>query len=133
MEKLEIGKFVISKGRLHIGQIIDIDYEKEEVKLSIGSNVGRFETKMSYDWILKCDSEVINLIEIGDIVNGYTIEEITQDVISGKKKLLTGHWKYNFQGDGTLLQFYNEDIKRITTKEKYDTVCDYIVLGDEIV
>lgn len=133
MEKLEIGKFAISKCRIHIGQIIDIDYEKEEVKLLEESNVGIFETRMLYDWILKCDSEVINLIEIGDIVNGYTIEEITQDVISGKKKLLTGHWKYNFQGDGTLLQFYNEDIKRITTKEKYDTVCNYIVLGEEIV
>lgn len=125
--KLEIGKFVISKCRIHIGQITDIDYEKEEVKLLEKSNVGIFEIKMLYDWILKCDSEVINLIEIGDIVNGYTIEKITQDVISGKKKLLTGHWKYNFQGDGTLLQFYNEDIKRIITKEKYDTVCNYIV------
>ena len=70
--------------------------------------------------------ELIDIVKENDIVNGYTVEQITVDSINGKKKLLTGHWDHNWQGDGTLLQFYNEDIKTIETKERIEQDCYYI-------
>lgn len=125
MEELKEGKFIISKNRLIIGKIVEIN-EPEQYLFILSDSRFNNIIKVGFDNILKCVDELIDLVEVKDIVNGYTIEKITQDVISKKKKLLTGHWDYNWQGDGTLLQFYNEDIQTIETKERFENDCYYV-------
>lgn len=124
--EFQINKYVISKNRLTIGRILEIHPDKKTITMAVNTNIGMLEVPIAMDNILDCKKELINLIQVGDVINGYTIEQITVDNINGKKKLLTGHWDHNWQGDGTLLQFYNEDIKTIETKERIEQDCYYI-------
>lgn len=124
--EFQINKYVISKNRLTIGRILEIHPDKKTITMAVNTNIGTLEVPIAIDNILDCKKELIDLIQIGDVVNGYTIEQITVDSINGKKKLLTGHWDHNWQGDGTLLQFYNEEIKTIETKERIEQDCYYI-------
>lgn len=124
--EFQINKYVISKNRLTIGRILEIHPDKKTITMAVNTNIGMLEVLIAMNNILQCEKELIDLIKVGDIVNGYTIEQITVDGINGKKKLLTGHWDYNWQGDGTLLQFYNEEIKTIETKERIEQDCYYI-------
>ena len=124
--EFQINKYVISKNRLTIGRILEIHPDKKTITMAVNTNIGMLEVPIGMDNILQCEKELIDLIKVGDIVNGYTVEKITFDVISKRKKLLTGHWDYNWQGDETLLQFYNEDIKTIETKERIEQDCYYI-------
>ena len=124
--EFQINKYVISKNRLTIGRILEIHPDKKTITMAVNTNIGMLEVPIAMDNILDCKKELINLIQVGDVINGYTIEQITVDSINGKKKLLTGHWDHNWQGDGTLLQFYNEDIKTIETKERIEQDCYYI-------
>ena len=124
--EFQINKYVISKNRLTIGRILEIHPENNEILMAVNTNIGVLEVPIAMDNVLDCKKELIDLIQVGDVVNGHTIEQITVDSINGKKKLLTGHWDHNWQGDGTLLQFYNEDIKTIETKERIEQDCYYI-------
>ena len=124
--EFQINKYVISKNRLTIGRILEIHPDKKTITMAVNTNIGMLEVPIAMDNILDCKRELIDLIQVGDVVNSYTIEQITVDSINGKKKLLTGHWDHNWQGDGTLLQFYNEDIKTIETKERIEQDCYYI-------
>ena len=124
--EFQINKYVISKNRLTIGRILEIHPDKKTITMAINTNIGMLEVPISMDNILQCEKELIDIVKENDIVNGYTIEQITVDSINGKKKLLTGHWDHNWQGDGTLLQFYNEDIKTIETKERIEQDCYYV-------
>lgn len=124
--EFQINKYVISKNRLTIGRILEIHPDKKTITMAVNTNIGMLEVPIAIDNILDCKKELINLIQVGDVINGYTIEQIIVDSINGKKKLLTGHWNHNWQGDGTLLQFYNEDIKTIETKERIEQDCYYI-------
>ena len=72
--------------------------------------------------IVKHSKNIIDLIEVGDYVNGFLIVKKRKDVIMGREKLTTEHTDYNWQGDGTLLEFYNEDIKSVITKEQFEAI-----------
>ncbi len=65
----------------------------------------------------------IDLVKKGDYVNGHLIVKIRIDPFNNKKQLFTEHWDYNWQGDGTLLVLYDEDIKNILTHEQYLENC----------
>lgn len=73
--------------------------------------------------IVKHSKQLIDLIEVGDYVNGHLIVKIRIDPFNNKKQLFTEHWDYNWQGDGTLLVLYDEDIKNILTHEQYLENC----------
>lgn len=124
--EFQINKYVISKNRLTIGRILEIHPDKKTITMAVNTNIGMLEVPIAMDNVLDCKKELIDIVKENDIVNGYTVEQITVDSINGKKKLLTGHWDHNWQGDGTLLQFYNEDIKTIETKERIEQDCYYI-------
>ena len=124
--EFQINKYVISKNRLTIGRILEIHPDKKTITMAVNTNIGMLEVPIAFDNILQCEKELIDIVKENDVVNGYTIEQIAVDSINGKKKLLTGHWDHNWQGDGTLLQFYNEDIKTIETKERIEQDCYYV-------
>ena len=83
------------------------------------------------DDILKVSHNIIDLIEVGDYVNGYKIDYIN---LNCETPFLRSNQPYRV--DNTLystliekgknynqpLHFYNEDIKSIVTKEQFDSM-----------
>ena len=122
---MEINDFVISKNRLVIGQITEIFKANEQAKICVDKK-SNIIIPIGMNNILKSSSNIIDLIDKGDLVNGYIIVDKIVDPISNRTKLITEHNIYNWQGDGSLLQFYNEDIETVLTKEKINDE-NYIV------
>ena len=114
---MEINDFVISKNRLVIGQITEIFKANEQAKICVDKK-SNIIIPIGMNNILKSSPNIIDLIDKGDLVNGYVIVDKIIDPISNRTKLITEHNIYNWQGDGSLLQFYNEDIETVLTKEK---------------
>ena len=67
--------------------------------------------------------EIIDVIKEGDYVNGHFIVKKVNDVINGRPKLLTNDWEESGGfGDMALLQFYNEEISTIVTREELEKI-----------
>ena len=126
---MEINDFVISKNRLVIGQITEIFKANEQAKICVDKR-SNIIIPIGMSNILKSSPNIIDLIDKGDLVNGYVIVDKTIDPISNRTKLITEHNIYNWQYDASLLQFYNEDIETVLTKEKINDE-NYIVYKEE--
>lgn len=126
---MEINDYVISKNRLVIGQITEIFKANEQAKICVDRK-SNIIIPIGMNNILKSSPNIIDLIDKGDLVNGYIIVDKIIDPISNRTKLITEHNIYNWQGDGSLLQFYNEDIETVLTKEKINDE-NYIVYKEE--
>lgn len=122
---MEINDYVISKNRLVIGQITEIFKANEQAKICVDKK-SNIIIPIGMNNILKSSPNIIDLINKGDLVNGYIIVDKIIDPISNRTKLITEHNIYNWQYDGSLLQFYNEDIETVLTKEKINDE-NYIV------
>lgn len=122
---MEINDFVISKNRLVIGQITEIFKANEQAKICVDKK-SNIIIPIGMNNILKSSSNIIDLIDKGDLVNGYIIVDKIVDPISNRTKLITEHNIYNWQYDASLLQFYNEDIETVLTREKINDE-NYIV------
>lgn len=94
------------------GHIFKVDKERKVLQ-------GIKFLNVQYGYIKKHSKNLIDLIEIGDYVNKHPITKIRIDPFNNKKQLFTEHWEYNWQGDGTLVVFYENDIKTIVTKELF--------------
>lgn len=116
MSKLEVGMYVRSK-QGNIGKIFLIDetfYDLEE-KNGYGVNY-----VMYVNDIKKSSYNLIDLIEVGDYVNGLEVYETG----------IFGHNGKTFcRIYGNVAPFYNEDIKSIVTKESFKSV-EYEVAND---
>ena len=122
---MEINDYVISKNRLVIGQITEIFKANEQAKICVDRK-SNIIIPIGMNNILKSSPNIIDLIDKGDLVNGYIIVDKIIDPISNRTKLITEHNIYNWQYDESLLQFYNEDIETVLTKEKINDE-NYIV------
>lgn len=122
---MEINDYVISKNRLVIGQITEIFKANEQAKICVDKK-SNIIIPIGMNNILKSSPNIIDLIDKGDLVNGYIIVDKIVDPISNRTKLVTEHNIYNWQYDASLLQFYNEDIETVLTKEKINDE-NYIV------
>ena len=100
MEELKIGEFIRTKS----GEIYEIDYVGESVVIS-----GE-EIVIPLNYIENHSFEIIDLVKIGDYVNG---EKVT-DTWNGNR--IETHRS----------NFHEEDIKSIVTKEKFSSV-EFIV------
>ena len=109
--EIEVDEYIRTTG----GHIFKVDKEKKVLQAIKFLDV-------QYGNILNHKKEVIDLIKEGDYVNGHLIVKIRIDPFNNKKQLFTEHWDYNWQGDGTLLVFHEEDIKNIVTKELFKTM-----------
>lgn len=122
---MEINDYVISKNRLVIGQITEIFKANEQAKICVDKK-SNIIIPIGMNNILKSSPNIIDLIDKGDLVNGYIIVDKIVNPISNRTKLVTEHNIYNWQYDASLLQFYNEDIETVLTKEKINDE-NYIV------
>ena len=105
--KLEVGMYVRKKnGRL--GKIIEVAeyYYLLDIKNS------NFEVKCEEKHIKKASHNIIDLIEVGDYVNGYKVIDIT-DYVTVDLRVPTGDsWGYR--------EYSEYDIKSIVTKEQFE-------------
>lgn len=100
MEEIEVGDFVRTKK----GKIFQ--YGKGRAYLGKDNA------------IVKHSFNIIDLIEVGDIVNGYRIDERAEyDVLIHKARGI------NRSGFMIPVAQYNEDIKTILTHEQYERNC----------
>lgn len=118
--EIEVGEYVRTKNG-HIGKVI-----------SISNVTGRKTLKYLIDWNnakayyrsqikdVNHSKNIIDLIEVGDYVNGYRVVEIMEDMKTGEIHLeMTSDYTNQEKGDCTI---YNKDIKSIVTKEQFKNI-----------
>ena len=105
-----------------------------------------FDNKIGYDYdgffhsiveyciddieIIKASHNIIDLIEVGDYVNGEKVIRIDKDpFIKGQINLWTNTITSNYWGDISLSPIIEKDIKSIVTKEMFSSM-EYR-LGDD--
>ena len=125
-DKIEVNEYVRTKdGR--IAQIKSIDYEAGIYRFDRIIYINDFGMKedvlynneMFKKLIVKHSKQLINLIEVGDYVNGKEVIEIRK--INEKKYLITSYCPQDY---------IKTNIKRILTKEQMEANC-YEVKGEE--
>ena len=114
--KLEVGMYVRTpKG---IGRIETIEEDRSEITFNCDSGlsisfVKRGFTKEEMANTYKHSNNIIDLIEVGDYVNGKLVEDIFDKTNYADKSI-----KLKGSGD----YWYNEHIKSIVTKEQFESM-----------
>ena len=126
--KLEVGMYVRTKDGI-IDKVI-IDYKGK----CNNPNCNKKHISCKYMYyeekdILKASHNIIDLIEVGDYVNGYMISGVYDDdsIVNEynlKHKKCLG--KNIYDEDYQEYLFYEEDIKSIVTKEMMESVTYYV-------
>ncbi len=131
---MKIGEYVRTK--YGIAKIIDI-LESNFINLKTGVHYIDLEYKLdkyiipnyeeninlcSKEDIIKCEEEPIDLIEIGDYVNGKEITFIRPADICGDEKLDYQHIYYRGIDYRELEEIYRDKIKSIVTKEQFTSM-----------
>lgn len=116
MEEIEIGEYVrTNKGKM--GRLVEtrLGFNKD---LQVYQNIYKLNNGLwtIWDYIVKHSEQLIDLIEIEDLVNGYRVTD-----------------KYLFAGEKTVLEtegndknckcLCEKDIKIVLTKEQYEANC----------
>ena len=107
--KTEVGEWIINQNRLVIGQIIGINEERQEATIK----VNRLELLIGFWNIRKHSKSIIDLIEVGDIVNEHYV----------RATYLEGITRYIKLGNSCGTRTYEKDIKSILTHEQYEQNC----------
>ena len=104
---IEVNEYV----RTGKGYIFKVDEEKKNLQIANFLDV-------EYGKMVKHSKQLIDLIEVGDYVNGYKVDYIT------------GHYVSVESSEKFDLCFEEQDIKTILTKESYMVNC-YKVGGED--
>ena len=124
-DRIEIGEYVRvnndNRNCIGIGKVTRIVNESIYVNMN---NKYNLPVSFQIDNIVKHSKQLIDLIEIGDFVNGHKVKAI---YLNGATKYIKLSNSYE-NGQGT--RTYEEDIKTILTKEQYEVNC-YKVGGEE--
>jgi len=84
----------------------------------ITTDKNQYETLYEQSEIIKSSPNIIDLIEVGDYVNGYEVRDISYYGVPNSKTLLElDKWL----GNG-YKKIANEDIKTIVTKEQFESM-----------
>lgn len=119
MEEIKVGEYVRTKNQGI--KRIDIIFENKTVNkygYEIGSEWdGKLYSTIKTTDILKHSKNIIDLIEVGDYVNGSRVVDIMEDMQTGELHLeMTYNYTNEEKGDCTI---YNKHIKSIVTKEQF--------------
>jgi hypothetical protein len=121
---------------IKVGDYVRIDNDFRIIALGIGkvirTNQDTIYVKMNFEMpfsfkiedITKHSKNIIDLIEVGDYVNGYRIDNIINGVLVNRAVGI------DRSGALTPIVQYEQDIKTILTKERYMQNC-YTVEGKE--
>ena len=128
--ELEVGMYVRFKdkrGNTYIRKIIDIPKDNRYASIYIDKEAN-YTNNLSFKNVLKASHNIIDLIEIGDYVNGSKVIDIS---IIGKDK---EKWVWVEQMEDTdnkygddYVGYNNEQIKSIVTKEQFEQMAYKVV------
>lgn len=129
-EKIEVGEYVRTKNK-GIKRIDRIDNNKTVNKYLYFTGIEDFEGKeyeiIKTTEIVKHSKNLIDLIEVGDIVNGYKVISVDYDVMNDTTECieldLNSNYQYNF--------ISIRQIQTILTKENYMNNCYKVVGGED--
>lgn len=121
---IEVGEYIRDKEG-NITKIINTLSLFKDVELYLGEDGYHY----SDNAIKNHSKNIIDLIEVGDYVNGYKVEEVMEEMGTWKRFLeMTLNYTNKEIGDCTIRE--DKDIKTILTKESYMANC-YEVGGEE--
>ena len=118
-DKIEVEEYVrFNNGE--IGKVIDIKENPSRIVYSKYGEIGLISD------IVKHSKQLINLIEVGDIVNGYRVINVINEEPCPSGKCVD----IDSSKDSSECTLWEEDIKTILTKEQYMANC-YKVGGED--
>ena len=128
--KLEVGMYVRDDYFGIIRKIYSID--KKRKKFIYDEKHG-FE--MFFSQVKTASYNLIDLIEVGDYVNGYRIVKIFVNKYNGKKLLIALYKEEDYEYSDNFedymcddsIHIYEEDIKTILTKEQFENNCYKVI------
>ena len=94
-----------------IAKIVDCS-DNELIKIDNGQVILRSD-------VIKARQKILDLIEVGDYVNGYLVNAVSKDVY-GETIVFVG--QKLIEEAGYYRSYYSKDIKTIVTKESFDSV-----------
>lgn len=142
MKEIEIGEYVKTKDGI-IAQIKSIDYEAGIYRFDriiYNNDFGMkedvlYNNEMFKKVIVKHSKQLMDLIEVGDYINGYKVINIIKNKINNNKLIAVGNMDYEFETVKELTEtngiklLGNKDIQTILTRESYMANC-YKVGGE---
>ena len=132
-QNMKISKGMYVRYKYHneqkIGKVDFIIYNEfaDENFIGLTNNEGIFEGK-----ILKANFNIIDLIEVGDYINGYPVVDILECYDNDTKRKINRIVyidKAGFEIDNRLTIVGNNDIKDIITKEQFNSM-KYVIERD---
>lgn len=112
--EIEVGDYV----RFEDGKIERVTYQLKEF---IDEHISKSENnRVEFLGKIKHSKNIIDLIEVGDYVNGYRVVAIMEDMETGEIHLeMTSDYTNEIIGDCTI---YNDDINSIVTHEQFASI-----------
>ena len=121
--KLEVGQFARLKSG-YICKIINInDFREPNMKYGVEANYLKDVMFIGDDDVVKASYNIIDILEVGDYVNGSKVVEVDFDAEEEK------YIRIDKAQDGLKTILRNNDIKSIVTKEMFSSM-EY-KLGDD--
>ena len=116
--KLKVGQFARLKSG-YICKIINInDFREPNMKYGVEANYLKDVMFIGDDDVVKASYNITDILEIGDYVNGYIVEEIKRGY-DGKIWIDNSTRGYDDGGEYTIWK-RNEDIKSVITHEQME-------------
>lgn len=125
-------RFKDNKGIQYIGKLINInEYREPCFKYAIEVNWYDDYIFIGDDDILKVSFNIIDLIEVGDYVNGNKVTKLGFDKLLLHCKTIECHQEDLSRGyEGVTFVYTNNDITDIVTKEQFNSM-KYVVERDD--
>lgn len=108
MEEIKVGEYIRDRAG-NIAKVMKNHNTIFEIELNTGARINLFK-----EFIVKHSKNIIDLIEIGDYVNGYRIDNIINGV------LVNNAVGIDRSGVLTPIVQYEQDIKTILTHEQFE-------------
>lgn len=113
--KLEVGQFARLKSG-YICKIINInDFREPNMKYGVEANYLKDVMFISDDDVIKASYNIIDILEVGDYVNGFEVLRIDKECDLYPKTL-----KCQYPNNIDYFNIFNEDIKSVITHEQME-------------
>ena len=119
---IEIGDWIRSKDGF-IGKVRKISYDNMEKSNYYICEKDNVMASNYLENIAKHSKNIIDLIEVGDYVNGYKVIKLKDGFANGTMEIVLSN-------NTIIYRHHSEDIKTILTKEQFETNC-YKVGGED--
>ena len=121
---MEVGEYVRTSRGI-IGKLIRVEFDEIDKSLKwyvfLGKDEFRIEKEIYINkpFIKNHSKELIDLIEVGDIVNGYKVINVINEEPCPSGKCID----IDSSKDSSECTLWEEDIRTILTKEQYEANC----------